>query len=142
VFVLPDARCTPGEVNPNVTQANIGRMICKPGWSRTVRPPESETEPEKRRLVGAYGHYAGRRLRAYELDHLIPLELGGAPDSPRKLWPEINYPGVSPASFYLNAKDHLEDTLRARVCRGEMTLRGAQHAIRSDWVAAFRRYTQ
>jgi hypothetical protein len=51
VFVLPDPRCTPGQVNPNVTQAAIGQTICEANGSRTLRPPESVTEPEKRRLV-------------------------------------------------------------------------------------------
>ena len=41
---LPDPRCTPGSVDPDVTQANIGSTICKSGWTKTVRPPEAQTE--------------------------------------------------------------------------------------------------
>ena len=47
LFSLPDPRCTPGEVSPAVTQANIESTICRAGYTETVRPPESVTEPEK-----------------------------------------------------------------------------------------------
>jgi hypothetical protein len=36
-------------------------------------------------------------------------------------------------------KDDLENALR-QVCSGSMTLSDAQHAIASDWEAAYRRY--
>ncbi len=35
---LPDPACTPGTVNPAVSQANIADTICKSGWTSTVRP--------------------------------------------------------------------------------------------------------
>ena len=116
LFVLPDARCTPGATNPAVTQATIGRTICVPGWSGTVRPPESITEPQKRVALAAYGDYDGRSLGRYEFDHLINISIGGALDSPKNLWPEPDYPNVSADSFYLNPKDRLEDKLHALVC--------------------------
>src|ERR1700687_6125535 len=43
----PDPRCTPGTVNPAVTQAMLGSTICRSGWTSTVRPAESVTAPEK-----------------------------------------------------------------------------------------------
>src|SRR5437763_599327 len=76
---LPDARCTPGARDPRVTQANIGRTICRAGYTKTVRPPTSYTEPLKLRQLDQYGYYAGHRVSSYEEDHLIPLELGGSP---------------------------------------------------------------
>jgi hypothetical protein len=148
LFVLPDRRCTPGQADPRVTQARIGETICRAGWTERARPPEAVTEALKRRGVAAYGDYAGRRLGAYEEDHLIPLELGGAPvgatsaGGTRNLWPERDYVGVSPSSFYLNPKDHLEDRLRALVCAGRMTLATAQHLIATDWVSAYGRYVK
>ena len=130
LFSLPDPRCTPGAVNPGVTQADIGRTICRAGWSESVRPPESVTEPEKRASMRAYGDRGP--LHAYEYDHLIPLELGGATNSPRNLWPE---PGASP-----NPKDSLEDRLHTLVCAGRLKLAAARQAIAANWVAAYRRY--
>ncbi len=130
LFSLPDPRCTPGAVNPAVTQGDIGRTICRSGWTRTVRPPESVTEPEKRASMRLYGDRGP--LHAYEYDHLIPLELGGAPNSPRNLWPE---PGGSP-----NPKDRLENHLRALVCERRLSLAAARRAIATNWVATYRRY--
>ncbi len=130
LYSLPDRHCTPGALNPAVTQANIGHTICRAGFSESVRPSESITEREKRASMAAYGDH--RPLHAYEYDHLVSLELGGAPNDARNLWPE---PGASP-----NPKDSLEDRLHARVCDHLMTLAAAQLAIARDWVGAYRRY--
>lgn len=107
-----------------MTQADIQSTICSYGYTRTVRPPESITEPEKEASLAAYGD-AGP-LHDYEYDHLVPLELGGAPNDPRNLWPE---PGASP-----NPKDGVENQLRQQVCDGRMTLAHAQRAIAANWV--------
>ena len=86
--VLPDRQCTPGAIDPTVTQADLAQTICrKGGYTSTVRPPESVTEPVKRELLRSYDLTGS--LSQYELDHLIPLELGGASDV-RNLWPEQN----------------------------------------------------
>lgn len=55
---LPDAACTPGGTNADVTQATIAVTICRRGWTASVRPPESYTEPLKRELMAAYGDSA------------------------------------------------------------------------------------
>ena len=36
---LPDAKCTPGSIDPAISQANISSTICKSGWTGKVRPP-------------------------------------------------------------------------------------------------------
>ena len=128
-YSRPDPRCTPGSLNPQVTQATIGRTICRSGWTSTVRPPESITEPEKVASMRAYGARGG--ASDYEYDHFVPLELGGATNDPRNLWPE---PGASP-----NPKDAVEDELKRAVCDKRMTLAQAQHAIVSNWVALARK---
>jgi hypothetical protein len=127
---LPDSRCTPGALSPAVTQANLDATICRAGYSESVRPPESVTEREKRASLSSYGDR--RPLHDYEYDHLVSLELGGAPNDPRNLWPE---PGASP-----NPKDSLEDRLHALVCDRRVTLAAAQAAIAGNWVTAYRRY--
>jgi hypothetical protein len=145
LFVLPDPRCTPGAIDARVTQANIAHTICKAGWTDTVRPPESVTEPIKRALIRAYGDYAGRHLSRYELDHDIPLELGGDPGSTadtRNLWPEVDYSSVASGSYDRNPKDRLEYALNRRVCRGQMSLATARRLITSDWVSAYRSYVR
>ncbi len=133
---LPDSRCTPGALNPAVTQARIGVTICRSGWTSTVRPPASITAREKAASMSAYGH--GAHAAGFEYDHLVSLELGGAVNDPRNLWPEPDYAVRS--GFYLNPKDRVERTLNGLVCSGRMTLAGAQRLIAGNWVAAYARY--
>jgi hypothetical protein len=129
LYALPDPRCTPGAIDPAVTQHNLLRTICRSGYSSSVRPPESITEPEKRASLRAYGDHLP--LHDYEYDHLVSLELGGARNDTRNLWPEL---GASP-----NPKDSLEDRLHTRVCDGDISLAAAQLAIAGNWVAEYRR---
>jgi hypothetical protein len=136
LYSRPDPRCTPGALDPAVTQAGIGSTICRSGWTASVRPPESVTEPEKRASIAAYGDRGS--TSAYEYDHDVPLELGGALNDPRNLWPEPDYPSQS--GFYLNPKDHVEQALNRLVCDREMPLSEAQRLIATDWVSAYHRY--
>jgi hypothetical protein len=123
---LPDPHCTPGALNPAVRQGTIHQTICVPGYTKTVRPSESVTEPEKLASMAAYG-FAGSSPHNFEYDHLVSLELGGAANDPRDLWPE---PGASP-----NPKDAVENELNRLVCDGQMPLARAQHIIATDWVS-------
>ena len=133
-YELPDPKITPGAINEMVTQANIRGTICRKGWSLTIRPPVSYTNRLKRQLMRRYG-VAGANMRDFELDHLIPLELGGSPDDPANLWPQPRT-GVWSAEL----KDDLERTLNRRTCEGRIALAEAQKAIRTDWIAAYKRY--
>lgn len=123
---LPDPSCTPGAVNPAVTPATIHETICASGWTKTVRPPVSVTDRMKAQSARSYG--VPRAMRG-EYDHLVPLELGGAPSDPRNLWFE---PGHIP-----NPKDAVENKLNSAVCSGLVPLRTAQAAVATDWVTAF-----
>ncbi|MGH7867359.1 MAG: hypothetical protein ACREP9_06910 [Candidatus Dormibacteraceae bacterium] len=126
LLVLPDANCTPGVANPQVTQSNIQSTICKRGWSKTIRPPVSYTNELKRQQMVAYGESGSPS--GYEEDHLISLELGGNPTDAKNLWPEL---GASP-----NHKDKVENALNHAVCNGRMPLVTAQQKIATDWIAA------
>ncbi len=123
---LPDPVCTPGAINPAVTQENISETICKSGYTKSIRPTVSYTGRLKADQMNQYGFTDG--TRSHEEDHLISLELGGAPSDPSNLWPE---PGASP-----NAKDKIEDFLRTAVCAGQISLAEAQHRIATDWTTA------
>lgn len=138
LYSRPDPRCTPGALNPEVTQTKIDSTICQSGWTSTVRPPESITEPEKYASMEAYGD--GGSASFYEYDHYVPLELGGAVNDRRNLWPEPNYSTPSEGGYYHNPKDHLEWALNRLVCDRRMSLSHAQQLIATDWVSAYRRY--
>jgi hypothetical protein len=135
LYERPDPRCNPGAVNPEVTQATLSSTICRSGWTSKVRPPESVTEPEKLADLRAYGVGPASR---FEYDHIVPLELGGAVNDRRNLWPEPDY--QAPTGFYLNPKDRLESVLRRRVCDGALTLAQAQRLIAANWASAYARY--
>lgn len=122
---LPDPRCTPGSIDPAVTQANLHRTICVSGYTSKVRPPESETERFK--FGVAYPAYGTPRSKKTELDHLVSLELGGSNDA-ANLWPESPPPP--------NPKDKVENALHRAVCDGRVTLAAAQRAIARDWLTA------
>nr|WP_218891306.1 hypothetical protein [Actinomycetospora corticicola] len=129
----PDPSCTPGAVQATVTQATIRSTICRHGWTATVRAPETETGKVKKAAMLAYGDPAGTSSTT-ELDHFLPLELGGANDV-RNLWPE---PSDEPGRGVQNSKDQVEDHLNAAVCRGQVGLVAAQQAIAADWTTAER----
>ena len=119
---LPDSSCTPGAIDPAVTQANIHQTICVSGYTTKVRPPSSQTTPAKYNIF--YPAYSVPSGTVSELDHLVPLELGGANDG-LNLWPEV---GSIP-----NPKDPVENDLKTDVCAGEMSLVTAQNAIATNW---------
>jgi hypothetical protein len=130
---LPSATCTPGAAYSGVTQRTIKKTICVKGWTDTVRPASSITSRMKLKSMQEYG--ATGSPSAYEYDHLIPLQLGGALDNPRNLWPEphqIN--GANSLGSF--DKDGAESHLRALVCAGKMKLAAARRIMRTDWRTA------
>lgn len=111
-----DPLCTSGTV------FNVGaKQICVPGWASAHRDVDYDI---KRKVYTMYGITHRTRYGnpgSYEMDHLIPLELGGNNEI-SNLWPE-KYPGYM-------AKDDVEDLLHRQVCNGETTLTKAQTLIR------------
>src|SRR5919204_1718940 len=118
--IRASATLAPGALNPDVTQANIHSTICVTGWTATVRPPPEYTDALKLKQMREYGETGPSS--AYEEDHLISLELGGAPRDPRNLWPEPR-----PRA---DEVDRIENELNAKVCSGELSLADAQ---RREW---------
>ena len=130
--ILPPPE-TPGAIDPGVTQANIDTTICRSGYARSVRPAYATTGPLKRRLMDV--EYPGQSMADYELDHLIPISLGGAPFDRRDLW-------LQPRGGQANAgaKNVLAYVLWRLVCEHRLPLATAQTAIRDDWTRAYQQY--
>ena len=134
--VLPNSARTPGALNPLVTQATIGRTICVTGWTSTIRPSSSATTGIKvAQLASGYTYKGDTATRDYEEDHLISLELGGAPSTEANLWPQ---PYNAPEGA--KVKDQVENKLRTLICGGTITLATAQRAIASNWWIAYQTY--
>ncbi len=107
---------TPGALNPDVTPATIRQTICSRGWTATVRPPTSFTSALKLVQMRQYGFTGG--LSDYQEDHFISLELGGAPNDPKNLWPERR-----PRADHV---DTIENDLNQQVCSGSISLAEGQ----------------
>jgi hypothetical protein len=133
---LPDVRCTPGAINPRVTQATLDTTICQAGYASDIRPPVDITAREKRANARSY-RYTGP-LHDVEYDHLVALELGGDPNDPRNLWVEPPSPGHRPGSAPYNDKDRVANALHTAVCARRVRLAAAQLAIARDWTTAER----
>jgi len=107
--------------------------ICRAGYARSVRHVDGKTKATVYREYGIGHHQAG----AYEIDHLISLELGGSNDI-RNLWPE----SFDTQPWNAHTKDKLENRLHRLVCDRTLSLGEAQAAIASDWIAAYRKYVE
>ncbi len=139
-YLMPDSICTPGSINTEVNQNSLYTTICRAGgYTSSVRPPESLTEPVKFELMSAY--HTDLKASQIELDHLVPLELGGSSDV-ANLWPEPNtgspkeFNSINPYGY--NAKDGVEGRLHDAVCSRQVTLQQAQVAIVDNWTTALR----
>ncbi len=133
--IYPDPARTPGAINPDITQENIRETICNPRWStKSIRPEASYTNRLKIEQIGEYG-YSDSRLKDYEEDHFILLELGGNPTDPKNLWPEPFETSIPDGGAH--AKDKVENYLHAEVCSGSLTLDQAQREISEDWYRVY-----
>jgi hypothetical protein len=130
---LPQVKLTPGAT----ASATKDQLCSQKFHTRDVR---LVTTAMKRQVFSSYkikcwpvvtAKAAGvQACSAYEVDHLISLELGGANDV-KNLWPQP----IAEARH----KDVLENWLHAQVCAGALTLQDAQHRIATNWVAEYAR---
>ena len=80
-----------------------------------------------------YGYTFPQARGAFEVDHLIPLELGGD-NVIENLWAEA----ASPKPGF-HEKDLVENYLHRQVCAGAMTLDAAQKVIATDWLSVWKK---
>lgn len=133
---LPDPLCTPGAVDQAVTAANVSSTICrKGGYTKSVRPPVSLTEPAKKVIMAAYS-ISWSQASKYELDHLVELNAGGFSDY-RNLWPEPNtFDTATPSAFIHNDKDAVEAYTFRAICSRKVLFTAVQNDMASNWSTA------
>lgn len=108
---------TPGEAQT----VDLGLICTSP-----IKVPRDVPVSVKMQVFSNY-HIPWQNRALYEVDHLIPIELGGA-NTITNLWPEF---GSIP-----NLKDRVENRLHALVCTGKITIEKAQHDIATNWKEA------
>jgi len=123
--ILPDPKLTPGAI-----LTTDAATICQPGYSRSVRHTPGSL---KHRVYVEYG--IAQSSGHYEIDHLIPLSIGGA-DTRENLWPESH----NTKPWNADVKDRLENYLHVEVCAGHIAVADAQKAVAADWIAAYQKY--
>lgn len=136
VFAVLWLTCWPAHaqsLNPAVTPETIDSTICVKGWTASVRPPYYETQVIKRDLLKARGE-TWDQAPLYELDHIVPLVLGGHPSDRANFmlqpWPEAR------------RKDRLEVQASRCVCANVVPLSEAQDDLAKDWQAAYHKYAK
>lgn len=146
---LPDRTLTPGAVDAAVTDDDI----CAQDWGEGD-PPQPGGGDLSYSKAARHTSYAIKQAvfdayhltdphdggQTYEVDHLVPLALGGR-DAQDNLWPESRV-GKGMNAW---AKDRLEYRLYVLVCNPppgaqHIALATAQAAFRTDWVAAYQTY--
>jgi hypothetical protein len=124
--IVPDPILTPGAIRTT----DVGE-ICSHG-TRELRHWSRERDD---RILAEYGLPVGPHPD-YEVDHLIPLGIGGG-DEDSNLWPEPRR-SIEPI-FNAEAKDRLERRLRELICAGALDIREAQREIAEDWTESYRK---
>jgi len=134
--IFPDPNLTPGAVDPDIQPIEI--------CSTSTSERRSVSTSLKKQVFAAY-HIPWSEHSKYEVDHFIPLALGGVnscPENPTcNLWPQPrqkNFADIAP--WGAETKDRLELKLYRMMCADDVTLQEAQDAIRSDWTKAFQKY--
>jgi hypothetical protein len=123
-ILMPTRALTPGKAD-TVSLA----VIC----GTTTQSRRNVTEATKAKVFKEYG--ITTRV-GYEVDHLIPLAIGGSNDI-TNLWPQ---PATPVPGFH--QKDLLEVKLHTLVCSGKLDAKKAQGQVATDWSAAYFRYVK
>jgi hypothetical protein len=125
--VRPDKNWTGGSVRTGDRKEACGHAK----ENRHRLPPALRDEILRRYELPAGTH------PDYEIDHLIPLCLGGS-DDPSNLWPEPRR--IIEKEWNAEAKDRLERRMCNMVCDGKIDIATAQRALATDWIAAYQTY--
>jgi hypothetical protein len=131
-FPIPDPKCTPGAINPSITLEVLQNPLFRTECVRNCITSLAEKGATYKRYgIPRPAHNSGEQ-ETCELDHLVPLELGGA-DSIDNIWPQCGPANVSLPDRYFKEKDMVENFLAAQVKSGDMDLSETQKRIAQDW---------
>lgn len=110
--------------NPAVSQETLATTVCVRHYTRSVRPSWAWARAWKARLMAAAG-FPPETAHLYQLDHVLPLTLGGAGREPSNL--ALQEIGDA------KRKDGMERRLGCLVCRGDFSLSEARAILAGPW---------
>jgi hypothetical protein len=116
------------KLTPGLIRSTNAKELCSPSFR--TKPFRKTTQSTKKLVCRNYRIRVQCPGPAQEIDHLVPLELGGADDI-HNLWPQ---PYAVPGA---HQKDLVENELKRRVCGGQMSLAEAQSMLMHDWYSAY-----
>lgn len=155
---LPYRSVTPGAYRPSLSLEDI--LTTKWGEDkRAVTGGMKQDAFEQYGLTGNKDPYypLDEHKRRYQIDHLIPRELGGA-DTPENLWPAPYSPNRLPDTGWMDIhpedmrnqepwngydvvrKDITANRLTKEVREGRLSLEDARNMISGDWRRAYDQY--
>lgn len=121
--IYPNRTMTPGAImSSNITE------ICVTGYSDSVRNVSNSMRDA---VYTEYKLSTNQPTGAFEIDHLVPLSIGGSNDI-TNLWPQP----AEPRPGY-KEKDVLENYYHRQVCAGKMDLREAQAMMANNWFQGY-----
>lgn len=135
ILLLALAGCSkPPEVSnlpdvPGLVRTSDARLICSTG-TKQLRHWSRERD---NRVLRRAGLPTGPHPD-YEIDHLIPLGIGGADDE-ANLWAQKRK-----GEWGAEKKDKLEWKMRDLICNHGFDPPALQMAIAHDWIEAYERY--
>jgi hypothetical protein len=126
---LPNPKLTPGAVRTTDKQD-----ICSHG-TRELRLYNTNRDAARERYINILQRYSTtlRQQAPIQLDHLIPLGIGGA-DADNNLWPQPKEEA--------ELKDKLEWRMRDLVCKENVPPEKLQQEIKENWWSAYQRYVK
>jgi hypothetical protein len=126
--IIPDPSLTPGAV-ASTDPSDVCGLVVGLTYSKRHRQTPAEL---KREIYAAYG--MDRAGRDFEIDHRVPLCIGGA-DARENLWPQEGWEHPS-----YHDKDRLEAEVCRRVCRNhEISLPDGQAIFLGDWIEGYQK---
>jgi hypothetical protein len=124
---VPDRACSPGGFYTKLTK----EVLCAPDFRTSMIRDVSGSV--KAKVYREYGLAPTGHGRSYEVDHIVPLTLGGS-NQIGNLFPE-----AASAQPGYHRKDALEARLGRMICDGEISLDEARRGIATDWIALYKR---
>lgn len=133
-YLYPDPKLTPGKIATSdfkeLTSTVNGLTYSK---NHRVTPQSMKNQVCKEYPVNCKGNPRP------EVDHFVPLALGGADDA-LNLWEEPDTIMWNGQDWGYHTKDKLEAYMIIQMKKGKIAPKDAQNCIMNDWVSCYKQY--